>query len=178
MIGQQLEHIMLNEQATIAFGRCISNAIAEDAATLYLCGDLGAGKTTLCRGIVQGFGHIGAVKSPTYTLVEPYTIAGRSIYHFDLYRLTDAQELEFLGVDDYFSQPAAVCFFEWPERGEGVAPEPDLTLSLSDYFSENQNDNAGDDVSYAFPDGRKIVCQADSPRGTTILKKLKVQMCQ
>ncbi len=178
MIAQQLEHIMLNEQATIAFGRCLSNAIAEDAATLYLCGDLGVGKTTLCRGIVQGFGHIGAVKSPTYTLVEPYTIAGRSIYHFDLYRLSDAQELEFLGVEDYFLQPAAVCLFEWPDRGEGVAPEPDLTLSLSDYFSKNPSEKACDDLGHSFPDGRRIVCQANSPRGTTILKNLKVQMCQ
>ena len=141
--------------ATESLGAALARCAAEDGLLLFLHGDLGAGKTTLVRGYLHGLGHGGAVKSPTYTLVETYALAGRTVYHFDLYRLGEAEELEFLGIRDYLAG-SAQCLVEWPERGAGVLPTADLALTL-DYRAA----------------GRLARLQAGTERGETLLACLR-----
>ncbi|MEH6518653.1 MAG: tRNA (adenosine(37)-N6)-threonylcarbamoyltransferase complex ATPase subunit type 1 TsaE [Halioglobus sp.] len=117
-----------DEEAMVALGAKLAGALS-GGLTVYLNGDLGMGKTTLARGIVQASGHEGAVKSPTYTLVEPYELEGLTIYHFDLYRLGSAEELEFMGIRDYFG-PHSLALLEWPERGQGILPPGDLVITI------------------------------------------------
>ena len=121
--------LLKDTEETEAFGAKLLNSLP-DKCTVFLQGDLGAGKTTLVRGFMRAAGYTGAVKSPTFTLVEEYFIADRKIYHFDLYRLNDPEELEWIGIRDYFEQQAT-CFIEWPERGRGFLPEPDYSIELT-----------------------------------------------
>jgi tRNA threonylcarbamoyladenosine biosynthesis protein TsaE len=118
-----------DEDATIALGTELLELLA-GAPVVFLYGQLGAGKTTLVRGILRALGHNGSVKSPTYTLLEPYDVAGRTIYHFDLYRIGGTEELDFIGIDELMDADA-IKLVEWPERGAGRLPEPDVVIRLS-----------------------------------------------
>ncbi len=104
-------------------------AQCEPGTCLFLQGELGAGKTTFVRGFLRQAGYQGTVKSPTYTLVEPYEIAGKTFYHFDLYRINSDEELEGIGLRDYFDG-RSICLVEWPERGGALLGKPDLLIRI------------------------------------------------
>lgn len=125
------EILLRSESETLRAGKIIAE-VSKGVGIIYLSGSLGTGKTTLCRGILRQMRHTGSVKSPTFTLVEPYEIGDYRIYHFDLYRLGDPAELEYVGIDDYFSQPC-LCLVEWPEKGNGYLPKSDLLIKLEVY---------------------------------------------
>lgn len=129
--------------------------LAPTRCLIYLTGDLGAGKTTLARGLLRGLGHTGSVKSPTYTLIEPYEIGGRRCYHMDLYRLADPDEIEFLGLRDML-QEDAILLVEWPEQGTGALPEPDLMIRIR-YLDA----------------GRELAIDAGTLQGRQLLEKLR-----
>ncbi|MDZ7753557.1 MAG: tRNA (adenosine(37)-N6)-threonylcarbamoyltransferase complex ATPase subunit type 1 TsaE [Gammaproteobacteria bacterium] len=123
---QQLE--LGDAEAMEALGARIVDALG-GRGLVFLAGELGTGKTTLVRGALRHMGHQGSVKSPTFTLVEPYEINSQMVFHFDLYRLGDAGELEFMGFRDYIAGDT-LCFVEWPERGAGGLPPPDIEVRL------------------------------------------------
>lgn len=132
--------ILADEAATISLGQHIAMAVKlelKQGVVVFLNGDLGAGKTTLTRGFVRGMGHVGNVKSPTYTLVEPYDLDEWQVYHFDLYRLADPEELEYMGIRDYFNDNSC-SFIEWPEKGVGLLPEADMIINLAYHQDERQ----------------------------------------
>ncbi len=120
--------LVSGEQAMLAVGArllqdCSSGGI------ITLSGDLGAGKTTLVRGVLRGLGYQGHVRSPTYTLIEPYQLAALTVAHFDLYRLADAEELEYLGYRDFLNAQT-VCLVEWPEMARQYFDQADLDLTI------------------------------------------------
>jgi tRNA threonylcarbamoyladenosine biosynthesis protein TsaE len=128
------QHLFLaDHSATEAIGAQLWHFLPEKCL-VFLNGHLGSGKTTLVRGLLKAAGVTGTVKSPTYTIVEEYDIAHRKIFHFDLYRLADADELEWIGIDDYLNQ-SALCFIEWADKGADHLPKPDLNITL-----ETRND--------------------------------------
>ena len=139
--SQTLQLILPDEQALLDFAAKLAQTVADDRLLFYLYGNLGVGKTTLVRGFLRQFGYLGAVKSPTFTLVEPYTLTQNnlqqlSVFHFDLYRLGDAEELEYMGMQDYLDGRSMV-FIEWPEKGEGFLNQADINISL-DYAEKGR----------------------------------------
>ncbi|TVT52427.1 MAG: tRNA (adenosine(37)-N6)-threonylcarbamoyltransferase complex ATPase subunit type 1 TsaE [Sedimenticola thiotaurini] len=128
------------------------------AGLIFLKGDLGAGKTTLARGFLRGVGYTGAVKSPTYTLIEPYEINDKNYYHLDLYRLADPDELEFLGLRDLLNEQA-VLLVEWPEQGGDALPLPDLLITI--IYKEG---------------GRELSIDAQTSGGERMLESLKDEL--
>ena len=149
---------LADEAATVNFGKKLANIVKSElnhGITVYLNGDLGAGKTTLTRGFVQGLGHKGNVKSPTYTLVEPYELCEWQVYHFDLYRLADPEELEYMGIRDYFNVQSN-CFIEWPEKGTGLLANADVVINI-----EYQNEQ------------RKLTISAETVLGQQLLLSLE-----
>ncbi len=155
-MGADLVWNLADEEATLRAGKALGEVML--AGVIFLEGNLGMGKTTLTRGLIQGLGHQGAVKSPTYTLVEPYQLDGRQIYHFDLYRLSEPEELEYMGIRDYFDQEA-LCLVEWAERGEGMLPTPDLEIKLE-----------------PLEQGRKLSLSAMTAKGRDLLQHLPVSV--
>lgn len=130
----------------------------KQALLIALSGDLGAGKTTISRGILSGLGHTGSVKSPTYTLVEPYELLLGKVCHFDFYRLIDPEELEYMGFRDYLAE-ACLCLIEWPERGQGFLPDADIDIGI------NQAD-----------EGRILSFEAGSDLGNQILQQINIAL--
>jgi len=148
--------ILNDEAATLACGAHFAK-IVRASLVVYLHGDLGAGKTTFVRGVLHGLGYAGKVKSPTYTLVEPYVISlnvtsGYNLYHFDLYRFYSDEEWDAAGFRDYFNLQS-ICMIEWPENAEHVLPEADIHV----WFSQ-------------FDEGRKIQFTSGSPLGMQCLE--------
>ncbi|MDF1587608.1 MAG: tRNA (adenosine(37)-N6)-threonylcarbamoyltransferase complex ATPase subunit type 1 TsaE [Gammaproteobacteria bacterium] len=143
-----------NEAATLELGKRIALLCPHQLFIIHLEGELGAGKTTLTRGLLHALGHTGNVKSPTYTLVERYDLENRTVFHFDLYRVADPEELDYLGLDDYLSNQS-LCIIEWAKQGQGYLPTPDLVIKLT-----YQNS------------GRQAALSSQSDAGHTLLKNL------
>lgn len=152
-----------------ALGGLLAKALA-GRGVVYLVGELGAGKTTLTRGILRAYGHKGAVKSPTYTLVEPYELADATVYHFDLYRLTDPEELDLMGIRDY-CRPDALALVEWPNRGQPFLPPADLVITI----------RYGVNTTTAHPKGdtndRELHFASHSTHGQSVLDALRGSAC-
>ncbi len=142
-----------DEAATLAFGAALAQAL-KPGLVIFLWGDLGAGKTTLTRGVLRGLGYSGKVKSPTYTLVELYTVSSLYLHHFDFYRFADPQEWEDAGFREHFNAET-VCLVEWPEKAGDFLPVPDLRIQLE-----------------AEQDGRSLHVHAETEAGKQCLARL------
>ncbi|MGQ0503616.1 MAG: tRNA (adenosine(37)-N6)-threonylcarbamoyltransferase complex ATPase subunit type 1 TsaE [Panacagrimonas sp.] len=122
--------VLADESATTQLGADLARTfLRAGGGVLYLRGDLGTGKTTLARGLLRAAGHTGTLRSPTYTLLEPYAIGPQAFLHLDLYRLADPSEVEELGLRDH-SPESTIWLVEWPERGEGYLPPADVVVHL------------------------------------------------
>jgi tRNA threonylcarbamoyladenosine biosynthesis protein TsaE len=148
---QNLTLTLPDEIATLLLGAEIAK-ILHPGLVIFLCGDLGAGKTTFARGILRGLGYQGKVKSPTYNLIELYKISRLYLYHFDFYRFEDPAEWEDAGFREYFNLDS-ICLVEWPQRADGLLPQADLTFLF--HFSDT---------------GRDVDISADTQAGTLCLK--------
>lgn len=145
---------MPDEAATLELGQRVAPALTA-GLVIHLVGDLGAGKTTLVRGLLRALGHAGKVKSPTYTLVELYTVSNLNLYHFDFYRFSQPEEYLEAGLDEYF-QGGGVCLVEWPDKAEPFGARPDVRIDLQ--------------VAGA---GRSARLEACSDRGRACLNSIK-----
>ena len=153
----QMQILLEDEQKMQAFGEKIAQVIGQINAPLLILlnGDLGAGKTTLSRGILNGLGHRGSVKSPTYTLVEPYDLEIGKVFHFDLYRLVDPEELYDIGFNDYLTE-SQLCMIEWPDKGGSLLPNADISLQI------NSNGT-----------GRQVILTAQTSLGSQCVNELR-----
>jgi tRNA threonylcarbamoyladenosine biosynthesis protein TsaE len=153
----QMQILLEDEQKMQAFGEKIAQVIGQINAPLLILlnGDLGAGKTTLSRGILNGLGHRGSVKSPTYTLVEPYDLEIGKVFHFDLYRLVDPEELYDIGFNDYLTE-SQLCMIEWPDKGGSLLPKADISLQI------NSNGT-----------GRQVILTAQTSLGSQCVNELR-----
>jgi len=153
MVFKAIKTACKTEYDLMGLAANLAHAI-KPGTVVFLQGPLGAGKTTFSRGFLAALGHQGKVKSPTYTLLEQYQLPTMTVNHFDLYRLIDDEELEQIGIRDYF-QPNAVCLIEWPEKGAALLPAPDIQCDIA--FVE---------------DGREVTFTASSERGHQTLVNL------
>lgn len=159
---ETLDLLLPDEAATARWGSALADALAaeplaEQSLVVHLSGDLGAGKTAMGRAILRGFGFPGAVKSPTFTLLETYNLTKFHVYHFDLYRFSAREQWFDAGFDDVVAGPGLVLL-EWPEKAAGVLPAPDLLLELAATADEDQ---------------RRLRAQAFSEAGRRCLKRVQ-----
>jgi len=147
-----------SEEALQELGACFA-PLAGSQLLLTLSGDLGAGKTTLVRGILRGTGYDGPVKSPTFSLVEPYELPSGNIFHFDLYRLNNAEELEFIGMREYLAAKA-LCVVEWPEKAANFLPIADIHITIT-----------------RTEKGRKVMIRTQTVRGNELFQQVSVSSC-
>jgi len=156
-MAECLRLVLAQEQDTLALAAVMASLTTElkPGMVVFLHGELGVGKTTFVRGFLRALGYEKVVKSPTYTLVENYQCAGKDIFHFDLYRLADPEEPEFMGIRDYFREQC-ICFVEWPEKGQGFIAMADIEIT----------------IQYAPEQSRCFFFTANSATGSQIVKKL------